>query len=145
MKTSGTAIATLATLAVLAMATSASAYRTKAGMIAVADPSASGVFEVYKKPGAGPSEYWCAAGDFAMRGLGLSGSTRLYILRGPGPASTDPRRTAVRFTYAPGSDVMAAAQGVQGNSLSITRAGSNLPAAHGRSLCPQASDRRSRD
>ncbi len=57
--------------------------------------SAPGQFEVRWRGGlSGAPEFWCAAGDFVVRGLGLSHATRIWRI------SPEPRRSGapVRFS-----------------------------------------------
>ena len=55
-------------------------------------------FEVVGRAGALTDDFWCAAGDFARRSLGVPWQTTLYIARGRGPGITSDRRTTVLFT-----------------------------------------------
>ena len=54
-------------------------------------------FHVRMSPGQGASQSWCAAGDFVIRGLGLSPLTRIYRTSEP------PRRQGegVSFSLSP--------------------------------------------
>ena len=55
------------------------------------NPLPNGVFEVIGRPGSAGSDYWCAAGDYALRVLGASGTQRIYITRGRGTPETSDR------------------------------------------------------
>ncbi len=45
--------------------------------------SGSGRFEVLASPGQGASVSWCAAGDYVIRGLGLTPDTRIWRVTAP--------------------------------------------------------------
>lgn len=55
-------------------------------------------FEVIPRARRDVDGYWCAAADFARRGLGAGWQDRIYVLRGYGPSVTTGRKTAVQFT-----------------------------------------------
>jgi hypothetical protein len=93
------------------------------------------VFEVLQYPRAWNTDYWCAAGDFVFRGLDLPPTTRIYLVRGPGPSRVHPGRKSAIFTMAPDAALAELGSQDQGYSLSITKAGYNLTAAHGRMKC----------
>lgn len=131
----------LAAIVLMGAAQSADAFRTKDGMLAQSDPSRNGVFETFAKSGAGTSEYWCAAGDFALRKLHVPVATRLYVVRGPGRSNIDPSRKSVVFTYSPSQDILNAAASAGGVSASVTTVGYNMRAAQGQSLCGKKRDR----
>jgi hypothetical protein len=61
------------------------------------------VFEVVSRGAAKGIEYWCAAGDYAQRGLGASWNADIYIARGLGQSVTTGKRSAVQFTIDPGA------------------------------------------
>lgn len=94
-----------------------------------------GVFEVHRKALAGPGDYWCAAGDFTKRFLRMPGNTRIYVLRGPGPALTWPGRRSVIFTVVETPRIADAAQQDFGYTLSVDKVGYNQIAAHGWAGC----------
>lgn len=74
----------------------AAAFTAQNGMTAVqTGPSGIAVIHEVKRA---DTDYWCAAGDFAQRALGLPGGTRLWR------ASPKPRRAGegIVFTLDPG-------------------------------------------
>jgi hypothetical protein len=94
-------------------------------------PVAEGVFEVVSEPGSGPQDFWCGAGDYAIRVLGVKVVQRIYTWRGIGPSVARPGRKAMQFAFAPpkGADTSTSL------SLSLTRVGDNLTAAAARQYC----------
>lgn len=60
-----------------------------------------GRFEIKGRPTKTKDAYWCAAGDFARRGLGLPWDAKIYVVRGIGAAETGGARSAVQFTTTP--------------------------------------------
>ncbi len=59
------------------------------------------VFEVVPRGRSRTNDYWCAAADFARRGLGAGWRQQIYIVRGYGPSEATGRKTAVQFTLDP--------------------------------------------
>ena len=90
------------------------------------------VFEVLSRPGAGPAQFWCAAGDYARRVLDTAAVQRLYIHRGVGPSLKRPGIKAVQFALEPppGADTKQ-----HGYSLSLDTVGYNLTSAAARQFC----------
>ena len=80
---------------------------------------------VASRPGLASAESWCAAGDFVIRGLGLSSATPIYRISPP------PRRAgeAVEFSLSP--------EGAADRSglLQLGPSDASLTAAHAQSLC----------
>lgn len=114
---------TLSALAVALAATPASAYLAKNDKI-VRD--IDGVrFEVLQRGGLGASEAWCAAGDYALRFLGLPPTTRIWRISPP------PRRQGEGITFALTSE------GTAGRTGLVQLAGDDgsLSAAHAEQLC----------
>ncbi|QBF31219.1 hypothetical protein [Thalassococcus sp. S3] len=105
---------------------SASAFRADNYMRV--NPVGPATFEVINRPGKGPSDFWCAAGDFVRGRLSVPSNQRVYIVRGRGPSQTEPGRSAVIFSLQPpaGVDTVAAAQSI---TLSTDRIGDNLSVA----------------
>ena len=62
-------------------ATPAVAFRAENGMIV--DQTGPTEFTVASRIGRGPTEYWCAAGDYAIRVLGVPGRTAIYRVTPP--------------------------------------------------------------
>lgn len=94
-------------------------------------PVSGSVFEVVQRGRSSASEFWCSAGDYAIRVLGTSATQRVYIWRPVGPSTTVQGRKAVQFSLSPpeGADTST------GYSLSVKRAGDNLTAAAARQYC----------
>lgn len=75
------------------------AFRTRAKNYAVqVNPH---VFEVTGRPGALAEEVWCAAADYARRGLGLDWHDHIYVARGYGKGLFDGAPSSVLFTTDP--------------------------------------------
>lgn len=91
-----------------------------------------GSFEVISRPGTGPTDMWCAAGDYAQRVLGSAAAQRVYLVAGTGPAVTRPGYKAARFSLTPPAGVNTE---VTSLSVSITRVGENLRSASARQYC----------
>ena len=90
----------------------------------------NGRFEVLRRPGTGPAQYWCAAGDFARRVVNTAGTQRIYVHRAAGPSVTRRGATAVQFALIPPPGVDAP----QGYSLSV-KPGANLSSAFAHQYC----------
>lgn len=88
-------------------------------------------FEVVGRSGSGGPEFWCAAGDFARRVLGASATQRIYLVRGPAPATTRNWNRAVLFSLVPPQD----ADLRTGFVLSVTRVGDNVGTAAALQYC----------
>jgi hypothetical protein len=90
-----------------------------------------GVFEVVGRVGAGASDYWCGAGDYATIVLKAPSNQRVYIWRPIGPSVSRPGYKAVQFALTPpkGADTSV------GLSLAVKRAGDNLSASMARQYC----------
>ncbi|UTS79888.1 hypothetical protein [Phaeobacter piscinae] len=86
-------------LALVALSTPAFAFRAINRLEVV--PAGTGQFEVIGRAGALKSDYWCAAGDYVRKSLGLSWQTKIYAVDGIGPSATTGARSAVRFTLDP--------------------------------------------
>lgn len=94
-------------------------------------PVADGVFEVIGEVGSGAADYWCAAGDYAYRGLRTRSGQRVYIWRGLGPSATRPGSKAVQFALRPppGADTEPSL------TLSVHDVGDSLRAAAAQQYC----------
>jgi hypothetical protein len=89
------AFAFVAVLAILA--TPASAFRATNGL--TVESTGSQEFTVNYRANRHVTDYWCAAGDFVIRELGLSRKTRLYRAS-PKPVGAG---EGISFTLDPGS------------------------------------------
>lgn len=88
-------------------------------------------FEVVGRVGAGPSDYWCGAGDFARRYLRTPVTARIYLSRPIGPSVARPGRNAVHFS-------LDAPEGVStrtGLTLDLKATGDNLSASFASNYC----------
>ncbi|QBF31218.1 hypothetical protein [Thalassococcus sp. S3] len=96
-------------------------------------PVSNAVFEVYGRGAQSAREYWCAAGDYAITALGAGATQRIYLVQGRAPSVAEPRRTSVRFSLSP------EAAGITPldpqNSITVTRIGDNIGAAHAQTFC----------
>ncbi|UWR53858.1 hypothetical protein K4F84_04370 [Phaeobacter inhibens] len=86
-------------LVLVTLSTPASAFRAINRLEVV--PAGTGQFEVIGRAGALKSDYWCAAGDYVRKSLGLSWQTKIYAVDGIGASATTGARSAVRFTLDP--------------------------------------------
>lgn len=95
------------------------------------NPLPGGGFEVVGRPGSGPVDYWCAAGDYGLRVLGTSGTRRIYITRARGPSVTSGRKSAVHFAL----ELPQGTAPHTGVFLTVRRAGSSLSTAVALNYC----------
>lgn len=95
------------------------------------NPLPGGAFEVIGRPGSAGSDFWCAAGDYAIRALGAAGTQRVYIVRGRGAPETGDRFSSVQFALTPPPGV------TPKDSLFLTmrNEGDNLPAVFAQTYC----------
>lgn len=104
-------------------------------MVVVPDPTVPGRFEVLRTVGQGPSDYWCAAGQYAIERSHLPPATRIYVEQPMGPGKIG-RGQSVGFTTSPSAALLATAEASEnGLSMSIDRVGENWGAEHGRTQC----------
>lgn len=85
-------------------------------------PVSDTVWEVVARVGTSAADYWCGAGDYAQRVMGVPAASRIYIWKAVGPSETRPGKKAVQFSLTPpeGADTST------GYSLTVKRAGDNL-------------------
>lgn len=85
-------------------------------------PVSDTVWEVVARVGTSAADYWCGAGDYAQRVMGVPAASRIYIWKPVGPSVTRPGHKAVQFSLSPppGADTST------GYSLTVKRAGDNL-------------------
>jgi hypothetical protein len=95
------------------------------------NPMANGVFEVVQNVRSRPADFWCGAGDFAVRALRAASAQRVYVWRPIGASETQPSSNGVQFALnpPPGADTNT------GYSLSVKRAGDNLTAGAAQQYC----------
>lgn len=90
-----------------------------------------GGFEVIGEPGSAGPDYWCAAGDYAIRVLGVAGTQRIYLTRGRAAPETSNRKSGVQFSLT----APAAAVQTSGPFLPMRKVGDNLSAVFARNYC----------
>jgi hypothetical protein len=81
-------------------------------------------FEVLSRGGLGASDAWCAAGDFVIRGRGLSRNTQIWRISEP------PRRSGQSIVFSLSSDGAASSTG-----LASFGGGASISAGHGQNIC----------
>ncbi len=111
----------------LVLATPAQAYLARNGM--VVEATGPGSFEVPWSGQSGAPAFWCAAGDYVTRGLGLSGSTRIYRYDPP----VRSRGAGIRFGLDP--------RGAQPTGLVGFFRDRGVLASHARRFCEGAARR----
>lgn len=95
-------------------------------------PIDQNTFEVIEDRGAGASDIWCSAADYA-RAAGLNGvRKRMYVVTPRGPSRTTPNAKAVTFTTNPDDDIRNTAPSY---SVTVNRMGENLPIDHAYEFC----------
>lgn len=112
-------------------------WRAYNSMTVVPVTDRANTFQVVSQPLAGPSDFVCAAGDYAQRRLGARGADRVYVLRGPGPSPLSRGRNAVTFTTEPDPALSDGPRPGEGGDFSfrIDEPGFSVTAASARSLC----------
>lgn len=113
-------------------------YRAPNGMRVAGDPANPSRFDILQLAGNGGSDYWCAAGEYVVRRLGLSGTTRIYLVQPLGRGRLD--RNSIGYSVNPSADVVNASSG-NGATMSMKKVGQNWSAAHARGQCPSESRR----
>jgi hypothetical protein len=99
-----------------------------------------GVFEAIARGGSSAArDFWCAAGDYALKRLRAGGSTRVYLVSGIQPSVTEPGRKAVRFTLTP--EAAGVAPITPPLSLSVDIPGDNMPVVLAKSYCQKSISR----
>ncbi|PTN03708.1 hypothetical protein C8N32_102237 [Rhodovulum imhoffii] len=88
------------------------------------DTGIAGQFRVLVKPGYGPTEYWCAAGDYAKDELDLGPGERIYLAA---PRDNEGVLFSVLSMEEP--------EGPRGYSKSLSRPGFSLRVIHARMGC----------
>lgn len=95
------------------------------------NPLPNGGFEVIGQPGSGPAQYWCAAGDYALRVLGAGASRPVYMTRGIGAPVTSDRKSAIQFSLS----APEGGQAADSLTLSLDRVGDRLSVAFASNYC----------
>ncbi|WP_425092575.1 hypothetical protein [Tropicimonas sp. S265A] len=95
--------------------------------------------EVFSTAGAAGPQYFCAAGDYAVRRLEAGNSDRLVVVKGEAPSESRPRFRSVFFSVVPW-------QGERGGNSSINvqvdRPGEEMSVVVARKFCPPRFKRR---
>ena len=94
----------------------------------------NGDFEVVSRVGAGPAQFWCAAGDYTIRALRAPSASRVYLVQRTGPSVTEPGRKAVTFSLRKPPTTDERSQ-LGRYFLSLTAVGENLNAALAQQYC----------
>ncbi len=121
---------TLLICLLLPLQAAAQAYRAENWLVVV--PLNAHDFEVIEDRGEGARGIWCAASDFAQTVLALPPAERLYIKTPRGPSVSGAGRRGVVFTTQAGR---AGPDVGPSYSVSVRRAGENLPSHHARQFC----------
>lgn len=111
----------LTTVVLLSFALPAQAFIAKNGLVVEARPDGS--FEVPYRGLSGSSDFWCAAGDYVVRHLGLPADTRIFRLSSP------PRRGGQGVTFS------LSAEGAKKPGLFLFSGSRSVSASHARALC----------
>jgi hypothetical protein len=123
------ALVKLSAIAVVCLPVAAAAWTADNRLEVNALPG--GAFEVIGDPGSGGADFWCAAGDYALRELGAGATDRVYITRGRGTPETSQRRSGVQFSMTAPATVP---QGMQ-LFMDMRRVGDSLNVAFARNYC----------
>ena len=118
----------------LTLATAAQADTFRALNRHEVNPLPNGDFEVVSRVGAGPAQFWCGAGDYALRALGVASNARVYLVQGPAPSLTEPGKKAVTFSLMPPAAADARSS-VGQLFLSLDAVGDSLSAAVAQQYC----------
>lgn len=96
-----------------------------------------GAFDVISRGGSGPSQIWCAAGQYARHALGVRPGARIYVSQPTARNAKLGGRKATRFTVLPNAALKAGPRpGDGGNySASVSKAGFSLRTAHAETFC----------
>jgi hypothetical protein len=105
-------------------------------MVVYPDPAVPGRFEVQQRAGRGGSDYWCAAGEYAIQRAGVRTNTRVYLETPYGAGHLSSSGKTAGFTVQPSAELQQkAAMQSNGLSMKIDRVGENWSAEHGRIQC----------
>ncbi len=87
------------------------------------EPAEGGAFHVPYRGLSGASDFWCAAGDYVVRGLGLPPDTRIFRTSSP------PRRAGQGITFS------LSPENARPTGLVHFGPGKGMTAAHARQFC----------
>ncbi|AML51648.1 hypothetical protein [Falsihalocynthiibacter arcticus] len=116
--------------------TGAHVFLASNDMVVYGDPAVAGRFEVQQRASRGGSDYWCAAGQYAVQSLGVEPNARIYLAAPIGDGHLSNKAKTAAFTVSPDVELqnIAAAQS-NGLTMTITRVGENWSVAHSRLQC----------
>jgi len=114
----------------LPLQAAAQAYRAENWLMVV--PLNTHDFEVIESRSEGARGIWCAAAEFALRVQGVPRNARLYVKTPRGPSVSGVGQRSVVFTTDPSR---VEGDGARSYSVTVTRAGENLPTHHARQFC----------
>ncbi|MCV6585514.1 MAG: hypothetical protein OIF47_08260 [Marinibacterium sp.] len=97
------------------------AFRARFGFTVV--PTAPNTFDIIPRRTTMKEAYWCAAGDYARRALGLDWKTRLWVVEGYHKSTTSGATSLATFTTDPAAHGLSAPQGAA--ALDMLAVGSN--------------------
>ncbi|MCT8159333.1 hypothetical protein [Pseudoruegeria sp. SHC-113] len=130
------ALVALTALAACNTSSGPPAFIAQNSLQVIANPSRPVDFEVLQQSPNGPSDYWCAAGDYAMRKLGVPSTARIYLRKPIGPAEFRSGRNAIGYTVDPSPELSQRASVLPSRlTMSINRVGENWGAEHARFTC----------
>lgn len=114
-------------------------FTSQYGLRGVGDETNPNRFDILQNAGSGGSDYWCAAGEYAIKKLGAPPTARIYLVQPLGKGRLG--RNSVGFSLNP-NDVPGG-QSAGGFTMSITKVGQSWGAEHSRSQCKAPDGRRS--
>lgn len=117
---------------VFALTLSSPAFGFTAQNGLIVEPGGAHNFTVPLRGKSGVTDFWCAAGDYAVRGLRLNPTVKLYRLSEPPRRAGEP----MTFTFLP--DQAASTSGL----TKIFNSDAGLTAGHAQSLCEIRRNRR---
>ena len=127
----------LTAVAALAVAITAPsvAFAFRASNYLRVNPEGPGTFEVIQSGGISAADAWCAAGEFAIRRLGVAGNQPIYLVEGRHFARTEQRRRyAYSFSVTPPPEAANFTRGII-RALSLRNVGDSMRAASARQFC----------
>jgi len=113
----------LLALSLIGTSTGAQAFIASNGLLV--EDAAGGDFRVPYRGLSGAADFWCAAGDYVVRDLGLSPDTRIFRTSSP------PRRGGDGMTFSLSS------ANAKKSGLGLFSDSRGLTAAHARQLCEE--------
>jgi hypothetical protein len=114
----------------LSIATPAAAFTAQNGLIV--EPQGADRFSIPWRGKSGPADFWCAAGDYAIRVLHLAPSDVIFR------ASEPPRRAGEPIAFTLNPEEAASATGL----FTLFQKGAGLTVGHAQSLCEFRKKRR---